>query len=237
MPTIDIVVSPAEFPYYECKNHIVVVIDIFRATSSIVTAFANGAQSMIPVKSIEEAHTYKQKGYLVAGERNGIPIEGFDFGNSPLDFTKEKVLDKNIVITTTNGTQAMEMAKQKGNEVIVGSFLNINAVIKYLVQSNKNVTLFCAGWKNKFNLEDYVCAGMLAHHLYTEHHFELNSDAALLGYLVFDRSKKKLKEFLNMSSHKKRLENSDLDKDIDFCLQQSICNVVPVLKKDALVLL
>ncbi|GAB4448142.1 MAG: 2-phosphosulfolactate phosphatase family protein [Bacteroidia bacterium] len=236
MPKINIVLTPAEFQHYNFthSDNIIVIIDIFRATSTIVTTLANGAASIIPVASIDEAKKYKEKNFLVAAEKNGIPIPGFDFGNSPLEFTPEKVNGKNIVITTTNGTQAIQTAKGRG-EMIIGSFLNLNAVANYIIEKNKDVILLCAGWKNKFNLEDFVFAGSLTYQLFATKNFELDSDSALLGYLTFDRSRRKLKEFLNMASHKKRLENLNLDADIDFCLTINKYNIVPQLIDDKII--
>jgi 2-phosphosulfolactate phosphatase len=237
MPKINIVLTPAEFEYYNFQSNdaVIVVIDIFRATSTIVTALANGAKSIIPVSTIEEAKQYKLSGYLVAGEKNGIPVNGFDFGNSPLEFLNEKIKDKEIVITTTNGTHAIKIAQGKG-EIIIGSFLNLKSIADYVIAKNKDVIMLCAGWKNKFNLEDFVFAGSLTYQLYATHHFELDSDSALLGYLTFDRSRRKLKEFLNMASHKKRLENLNLEQDIDFCLTIDKYPVVPIFSEGKIVL-
>lgn len=230
MPKINIVLTPAEFQYYNIidSNNIIIIIDIFRATSTIVTALANGAHSVIPVQSVDEAISFKNKGYLLAAEKDGVPVQGFDFGNSPLEFLDDRIKNKEIVITTTNGTQAIQVAKNKG-EIIIGAFLNLSAIAQYLIRQNKDVIMLCAGWKNKFNLEDFVFAGSLTYQLYNSHQFELASDSALLGYLTFDRSRRKLKEFLNMASHKKRLENLNLEEDIDFCLSVDKYDVIPIL--------
>ncbi|RME15134.1 MAG: 2-phosphosulfolactate phosphatase [Bacteroidetes bacterium] len=236
MPDINIILTPAEFEYYNITStdNIIVVIDIFRATSTIVTALANGAASVIPVSHVNDALKYKNNNYLVAAEKNGIPIPGFDFGNSPLEFLNSAIKGKHIVITTTNGTQAIQVAKNKG-EIIIGSFLNLNAVAEYIISQNKNVIMLCAGWKNKFNLEDFVFAGSLTHYLYSTQTYTLASDSALLGYLTFDRSRRKLKEFLNMASHKKRLENLNLDADIDFCLTLNKYPIVPKLVNEKII--
>ena len=238
MPSINIILTPAEFQYYpiDTNEPVIVIIDIFRATSTIVTALAHGARSVIPVQTIEEAKVFKAKGYLVAGEKNGIPVPEFDFGNSPSEFTNDKVKDKDLVITTTNGTEAIQVAQQHKGDIVIGSFLNLNAVAEYIIQQNKNVIMLCAGWKNRFNLEDFVFAGSLTYHLYNTQLFHLDSDSALLGYLTFDRSKRKLKEFLNMASHKKRLENLKLEGDIDFCLSVNKYPIVPVLTGQQIVL-
>ena len=139
-------------------NSIVVIIDILRATSAICTAFANGATSIIPVADLDEAREYKKKGYLVAAERDGYVLDFADFGNSPFNFTRERVEGRTIVYSTTNGTGIIRMASS-ANAIVVGSFLNISSIIKWLLEQEKDVVLFCAGWKNRFNLEDSLCAG------------------------------------------------------------------------------
>ncbi len=138
-----------------------VIIDILRATSAICTAFENGAASIIPVATIEEARIYKSKGYLVAAERDGYVLDFADFGNSPFNFTREKVAGKTIVYSTTNGTGIINQASNAGN-IVIGSFLNLSSLVRWISDRDKNVILFCAGWKNRFNLEDTLCAGAIA---------------------------------------------------------------------------
>src|SRR4051812_34023124 len=127
---INACVSPLLYSVYKDTESVVVIIDILRATSAICTAFHHGAEKMIPVATIEEARLYKAKGYLTGAERDAIPVEGFDFGNSPYSYMDEDVKDKTIVITTTNGTQAIDAAKD-AYKVVIGSFLNIDALCYY----------------------------------------------------------------------------------------------------------
>src|ERR1035437_1519640 len=149
-PKIDACFSPYLYPVYKDDDSIVVIIDVLRATSAICVAFENGAKKIIPVATVEEARKYKQKGFLVGAERDGLPLEGFDFGNSPFNYMGDHVKGKTIVLTTTNGTQAIEAAKH-AHKVVIGSFLNIDALCSWLVSANKNILLLCSGWKNKFN--------------------------------------------------------------------------------------
>src|SRR6478609_907012 len=130
--------SPYLYPVYKDPEAIVVVIDVLRATSAICTAFEHGAEKMIPVATVEEARTWKEKGYLVGAERDAIPVEGFDFGNSPFSYMTEHVKGQTIVITTTNGTQAIEAAKD-AYKVVIGSFLNITALCNWLVSEQRNI--------------------------------------------------------------------------------------------------
>src|SRR4051812_46315181 len=146
--------TPALLPLFNVADYIVVVIDIFRATSSICYGIENGAEAIIPVSEVEECAAYREKGFdhLLAAERNGEVVNGFDFGNSPFSYTKEKVSGKTIVLTTTNGTHAMHLSR-KAKQIAIGSFLNLTSLCDWLKTQNDSVLLVCAGWKNNFNLE------------------------------------------------------------------------------------
>ncbi|HRP60275.1 MAG TPA: 2-phosphosulfolactate phosphatase, partial [Vicingus sp.] len=163
--TVEVCFSPALFPvYFQDKNCVVVVIDVFRATTAICAAIDSGVEAVIPVATIEEAIDYKQKGFIVGAERSAEVVEGFDFGNSPLFFKDGKHAGKTIVLTTTNGTKAIDMAKD-AYKVVIGSFSNLDVVSEYIEREDKNVILLCAGWKDRFNLEDTLFAGALAEKL------------------------------------------------------------------------
>ncbi len=168
--------SPALFEGEWHNNSIVVIIDILRASSAIVTAFANGAASIIPVAGVEEAREYKSKGYLVAAERDGFVLDFADFGNSPFSFTKEKVSGKTIVYSTTNGTGLITLTLS-AYMTVIGSFLNIGALTNWLLNQEQDVLLLCAGWKNRFNIEDSVCAGAMAERLMNSNRFTTICDS------------------------------------------------------------
>src|SRR6201996_1312630 len=157
---LHVCLTPALIPLYQVENYIVVIIDIFRATSSICYGMDNGAEAIIPVAEVEECLAYQEKypHYLLAAERNGEVVTGFDFGNSPFSYTKEKVAGKIVVLTTTNGTQALHLSRN-AKKVVIGSFLNLTAICNWLKDQQDDVLLVCAGWKNNFNLEDTTFAG------------------------------------------------------------------------------
>jgi 2-phosphosulfolactate phosphatase len=225
---IDACFSPHLYPVYRNDESIVVIIDIFRATSAICTAFEHGAEKIIPVATVEEAREYKAKGYLVGAERNAIAIEGFDFGNSPYSYMGENVKGKTIVLTTTNGTQAIHVARE-AYKVVIGSFLNIDALCKWLLEEKRDVLLLCSGWKNKFNLEDALFAGAVTDELSKlSDQFKLGDGCLALKYL-YQQAKKNPYKFLNYSSHKERLSGLKLKKDIKYCLTPNQTNVIPVL--------
>jgi 2-phosphosulfolactate phosphatase len=234
MKTIDVCLSPSLYYLYDGSDSVVVVIDVLRATSSMCIAFDNGVRSILPLASVEESLSYKEKGYLVAAERKGEMVPGFDMGNSPFSYMSPEVRDRDIALTTTNGTQAIETAKG-AHQIVIGSFLNLDALASWLKAQDKNVICLCAGWKNAVNLEDTLFAGALAQKLMSD--FELNNhcDSVLTSMYLYDLAKNDLKGFLEKSSHKKRLERLHIDNDVDFCLQLNKTDVIPALVGDSII--
>lgn len=233
--TIEVCLTPALLNLYEIKDSIVVVIDILRATSSITYGIDNGAAAIIPVEHVEDCLNYKDKGYLLAAERNGEVVGGYDFGNSPFSYTSEKVMGKTIVLTTTNGTKAMRMAQERAHQVVVGSFLNLTSLCDWLKEQDKDVLLLCAGWKDKFNLEDTLFAGAVVNVLRQDFvHFDDSCVAAEDMYLL---AKNDLRRYLHKSSHSHRLEQLNIEEDVQFCLKVDLCKAIPVLQGIQLVAL
>jgi len=183
---------------------------------------------MIPVSTIEEAQKYKAEGFLVAAERNAEIVKGFDLGNSPFGYMSTKLKGKTIVITTTNGTQAIQSARE-AHKVVIGSFLNLDTMVEYLRKEKKSVVFLCAGWKNKFNLEDTLYAGAVAEQLIYKYGFNSICDSTIAAMELYKLAKHDLYGFLAHSSHRNRLEKLDLERDIRYCLTPNQCPVVPVL--------
>ncbi|MBA9075489.1 2-phosphosulfolactate phosphatase [Rufibacter quisquiliarum] len=231
MPSIDVCFSPELLPLYDLKGKIAVAVDVLRATSSMVTALAHGVSHIAPVSDLQECLAFREKGYLVAAERDGIKADGFDFGNSPFHY-REGVEGKRLAITTTNGTQAIRLSRA-ADEVLVGAFVNVGAVARYVRAKGKDVVVVCAGWKGLFNLEDTLFAGALAERLQAD--FHLNHDATLAAYHLYQTAKTDLLGFLSKSSHVQRLERLHILPDIEFCLQEDVYQLVPVLQGDVLV--
>lgn len=226
--------SPA---LYEADLHagsIVVIIDILRATSAICTAFANGAASIIPVAEIPEAKEYKSRGYLVAAERDGYVLDFADFGNSPFNFTREKVEGKSIVYSTTNGTGIIKMASS-AYAIIIGSFLNISALCEWLITTDKDVVLFCAGWKNRFNLEDTICAGAIAERLMNSSLYETICDSTHAALDLWSLAKNDITGYIEKVAQRSRLRDKGLDDCISFCLTSDFTRKIPVIKNGVLV--
>jgi 2-phosphosulfolactate phosphatase len=233
MPEVEVCFSPNVYPLFHKDDAIVVVIDVLRATSAITTAFYNGVSQMIPVATVEEAMEYKKKGFIVAAERNGEVVPRFDLGNSPFGYMNKNVKGKTIAITTTNGTQAIKAA-EKAKRILIGSFLNLDVMIDYLRAEKKDVLLLCAGWKNKFNLEDTLYAGAVADALISKYDYTTSCDSAIAAGQLYHLAKHDLYEFLSHSSHRNRLSKLNLDRDIKYCLTPNQCPVIPVMENGAL---
>lgn len=212
----------------------VVIIDILRATSSICTAFEHGAESIIPVAGVEEARAYKKLGYLVAAERDGIILDFADLGNSPFNFSRENIQGKTIVYSTTNGTGIIRMSSSAGL-IVIGSFLNITSLCDWLITRNENVLLFCAGWKNKFNLEDTICAGAFAERLLNSSQYSTICDSTIAAVDLWSVAKKDLRGYIEKAAHRNRLKKNGLDDCIDFCLTADYTKKIPYIKNNILV--
>lgn len=226
--------SPA---LYESGNHldsIVVVIDIFRATSAICTAFHNGAESIIPVGEVEEARSYKDKGYLVAAERDGFVLDFADFGNSPFNFTPERVKGRTIVYSTTNGTGIIKQASE-ASHIVIGSFLNITSLIKWITGLDKDVVLFCAGWKNRFNLEDTVCAGAMAEMLMAGGNYQTICDSTKAALDIWSLAKPDPLDYIEKAAQRTRLKDKGLDDCIGYCMTRDLAPEVPEIRDGKLI--
>lgn len=234
MNQLNVCLSPALIALYRVEDYIVVIIDIFRATSSICYGIENGAEAIIPVSQVEECAAYREKGldYLLAAERDGKVVEGFDFGNSPFSYTKEKVAGKTVVLTTTNGTHALHLSRS-AKQIVIGSFLNLSALCNWLKTQDENILLVCAGWKNNFNLEDTLFAGAVVEQL-KQLDFKLD-DGAIAANDLFQIGKQDISEYLKKTSHSERLKQLGIEKDIEFCLQVDLTTAIPVLDGDRLV--
>jgi 2-phosphosulfolactate phosphatase len=226
--------SPALYEPDLHRNSIVVIIDVLRASSSICTAFENGVSEIITVAEVSEARNYKSRGYLVAAERDGYVLDFADFGNSPFNFTKERVEGKTIVYSTTNGTGIINAAAGS-YQTVIGAFLNLTALSAWLIRQDKSVILFCAGWKNRFNLEDSVCAGAFAEKLMESNLYSTICDSTLACIDLWKQAKNDLPGYIAKTAQQKRLKDKGLDDCIRFCLTPDFTEKIPVIKNGVLV--
>ena len=238
-PTLFTCLSPGLLHLLDVHNSVIVIIDILRATSTIATALYNGARSVIPVDSVSRCiELGRQIDGIAAGERDGKIAEGLQYGNSPFEYSREFIEGKTLVLTTTNGTRLLHMALEKGaTEIITGSFNNFSSVCNYLLAENKNVILGCAAWKDKINLEDTLFAGAVISKI--KNNFSIRCDSSLMAAAIYEHAGKDLFTFMkkNNASHYHRLMSFDLEKDIRYCLETDVADVLPYYRDGTLVVL
>lgn len=235
---LDVYFTPGELSGAELPDR-VVVIDVLRATSTLVEALANGARAVFPVATADDAARIAQgigrDTVLLCGERKGLPIEGFDLGNSPLEFTADRVADHSLVMTTTNGTRGfLAVAERRGGKadaestkILAGSFLNLGAIVARLREAELPTALVCAGREGRFALEDAVCAGAMVRGL-TEAGLDLEAnDAAAAADALASRHMPKLEALLAATAAGTHLRGIGREDDVSFCATVDRTDVVP----------
>lgn len=229
---LEVLFTPVFLPFYDVQGKVVIIIDIFRATTAVCAALSNEVMEIIPVSTVEEALSFKGGKFILASERQGEKPKGFDLGNSPQGFLDPSLKGKSIILSTTNGTNAI-LGASGAEYILLGSFLNISALAEKIKLLNLPVILLCAGWINRFSMEDAVFAGALTDKLKDNFNYEHDDSAACALYL-YDLAKSNLKEFLLKSSHYNRLKHLNLEEDINYSLQSDITNVIPYFDGNSL---
>ncbi|PLW93525.1 MAG: 2-phosphosulfolactate phosphatase [Marinilabiliales bacterium] len=226
--SIEVCFSPALFEHIlTCGSFSVVVVDVLRATTSICSAFENGVDRIIPVASAEEAFSYKEKGYLIAAEKNGIKLDFADFGNSPDNFMQDSVRGRTIVYNTTNGTQTIKMVSDH-KPVVIASFSNLSVVAEFIAKQKQNVVILCAGWKHKFNLEDSLFAGALTASLLQYDNMYMNCDSSQAAVDMWSVAKDNPLAYIQKAMHRERLRKLKLDSILEYCFTPDTSRAVPV---------
>ena len=234
MNRIEVCFSPGEYHLYEADFQLVVVLDVLRATSAICTAMEHGVKEIIPVASVEEARQLQSEGYLAAAERGGQIVEGFDMGNSPFSYMDPALKGKSVVLTTTNGTKAINMAKDK-ETVVIGSLNNLDSLCNWLIRQRRDILVLGSGWKDKFNLEDTICAGAIADKCLKSGRFFADEDSTVAAKFIYRSARDNMFAFLKASSHRRRLRKLNLNEDVKYCLTPNNCSAIPILENGSLV--
>ncbi len=229
---IDVCYTPDLIHQFDVTDKTVVVIDILRATSCMVAGLGSGVKSITPVATVEECEALGAQGYTMAGERGGKKLEQFQLGNSPYEYMKPEFKGMNIATTTTNGTRALDLAKE-APEVIVGAFLNQTAVVEHLSNQSRDILLLCAGWKGKYNLEDSLFAGAIIDGLKKQANFD--TDASIAAFYLYESMSKDIYYYISRSNHASRLSKFGILKDIEYCSKVDEFDIVPVLQGKELV--
>jgi 2-phosphosulfolactate phosphatase len=228
MKTIEVCLSPALYKYKKTHdNFIVVIVDVLRATTAFCAAFDSGIETLKPVSGLDELLELKNQGYLTAAERDGKKVEFADFGNSPTLFLQNNLTGKNLAYSTTNGTQAVEMAKSSGN-IVAAAFTNLSAVCDWLVRQETNIVILCSGWKNTFSLEDTLCAGALVEELEISGRYAHSCDASFSALKLWQQSKPDFLNVVQKANHFQRLYTMGLTEDLKHCFILNSSSAVPV---------
>ncbi|WP_227013453.1 2-phosphosulfolactate phosphatase [Paenibacillus psychroresistens] len=210
-------------------NQTVIVIDVLRATSNMITALMFGCIEIIPLETIEEAKSLKVSGDLLGGERNCLKLPDFDLGNSPYEYMTPQVFDKRILMTTTNGTRVIQQANS-AKHVLAGAFINAHACALAALELQDDITILCAGTNDAFSWEDGLCAGFIVHELQqiTGQSFQVN-DFGLCMLTSYLEVEQKLNQALLESANGKKLTLLGFESDILYCSKVNIMDAVPVL--------
>lgn len=231
---VDVFFGPQELTPADTANRLVAVVDVLRASSTIAVALANGARAVIPLANSEEvvarAKSLTKSEVRLAGERKSKPISGFDMGNSPIEFTREAVEGKTIIMTTTNGTAAV-LAAQGARDVVIASYVNFSAVLSMLraaLRGGTDVTILCAGQDRGFALEDAACAGHYVQAITTKYSKAEVNDAAQAAILIDKKYGTNIKRLLRSSAHGLALIEAGFEDDIAICADVDSYPVLPV---------
>lgn len=229
---IDIIISADHIDESALKDKVVVVIDMLRATSVITTAFINGCTEVIPYLTVEEARKksseFKSGQCVLGGERKAVKIEGFDLSNSPLEYTKDIVKDKTVIITTTNGTRTLtECAKAK--RVFVGAMINGKAVAEKLIEIGEDIVIANAGTNGQFSMDDFICSGYIINEMTKISSKLYLSDIAKTANYIYENNTG-IESFIKDARHYGVMKDLGLMKDIEYCMKKNITNIVPEYK-------
>lgn len=230
---LEVFTSATSFQEDEMRGKTVVMIDVLRASSTIVTALANSAKGVIPVADMGAGSKISQsmdtENILLCGEKDGEKIEGYDLGNSPLEYTQDVVQGKTIVLNTTNGTKAL-MRSSLAREILVGSFLNMKTIAGYL-KEKENIALVCAGWRGRLSLEDLLCAGNIIYELTGGVLPETAFDGAKVAFGLYEKFGDDIEKTVQSSNHAHRLKDIVGTEDLSFCSRVNAMDVLPVMKE------
>lgn len=227
---LNVLFSPLSAEELHFTGKTTVVVDVLRATTTIVAALLNGAREVIPVNSVEFAMKVSGNAFggqtLLGGERNTRKIEGFHLGNSPAEYSREVVAGKSIILFTTNGSKAIVKAKFSEN-LLIGAFSNAGSIASRLAELNKDTVIVCAGVQGSFCIEDTICAGRIISEIQKLNEQVELSDTAKASLVLSKSSGKNLQKALSESEHGRILIENGFEADIQYCAKVNTTEVVP----------
>jgi len=227
---IDIIISADDIKLEKVKNKTVLIIDVLRATSVIITAISNGCSSVIPVVTVEEAFEVAQKdrgNCILGGERRALKIDGFDCSNSPLEYTKEVIGGKTLVISTTNGTRAIR-GSIGAKTILIGALINAKAAAKKIINIGDDLVIVNAGTYGQFSIDDFICSGYIIDCILKQTNAVISDIAKTAQYIYSENTD--INGFVKFARHYNVMKKLNLEKDIEYCLKKDIVRVVPEYK-------
>lgn len=234
---VEVFTAAQAFTEDELRGKTAVMIDVLRASSTIVAALENGARGVIPVGDMDAAGRISQdldsSHYLLCGEKDGVTIEGYDLGNSPLEYTPEAVGGHTIILNTTNGTKALKRCNL-ADEVYVGCFRNLDALAGRLRAAGNDIVLVCAGWRGRLSIEDLLCAGNIIHELSGGSLPEDARDGAKVAFGLFEKFGDDIEKVVFSSNHASRLQDIVGSEDLRYCAELSVTGVLPAMHEGIL---
>jgi 2-phosphosulfolactate phosphatase len=233
---VEVIGTVHEANHHQLHQKTVIVVDVLRATSTIITALAHGCHTVIPATTVEEALLFKQsmninnRECLLGGERCGQRIAGFDLGNSPLEYRTTDIAHRTIVMTTTNGTRAIQSASPAAH-VLAGAFINSLACAEVASALQRDVVILCAGTDDAFSLEDGLCAGCIIEQLKVICGIPsiILNDLGIAMQVSYQNCKPLLEAYMLMSSNGKNLVALGCEADLAYCAQLNVISTVPIL--------
>ena len=238
---LDVILTPCATTPDDLSGRAVVVVDVLRASSTIVTALQNGARAVIPAADLGEAGrlaaTLDPDTSIVGGERGGKPIDGMAMGNSPLDYLPAVVERRTLVLTTSNGTPAIALAR-KAASAAIGCFLNAGAVTAYLrraLEADRPATILCSGYEGRVALEDALCAGLLLSRLLEPTEASSLGDSGQIAYALYQGSRDQLARALFGAAHTQRLLDLGFGDDVSYCARIDATETLPLYREGQIV--
>lgn len=221
---IDIVLTPELLPAHRQEGSVAIVIDVLRASATIITALNNGAEAIFPLETIEEAEYFAQKGMLVGAERNVVRCDFARFGNDPFEYTPDEVTGQSIYFTTTNGTRTIKACMQEGYETIIGTFINSSAVAEYC--RHHDVLCVCAGWRGRPCKEDTLFAASMCAQLRETH--DVQSDLSEMLVELWEKHEGNVSAYIQQSNHYPRMVRTGKDNSYEYCITRDLVDIVPI---------
>ena len=236
---IDVYFSVQGFQEEDVRGKTVVIIDVLRASSSMIQALHNGASKVIPVEDLSAAariaQTMEVGDFLLCGEQDGIKINGYHLGNSPLEYTADLVQGKTLIFNTTNGTKAIKKATL-AKQIYIGTFLNMSSIVRMIQQCTDEVVLICSGWRGKQSLEDTLCAGTILDALGAGNQSQILKDGAKISFALFQQYGDSVVDTIFHSDHANRLKDLVSEDDISFCSKSNTHDVLPEMKDGIIII-